>query len=363
MKTRFLALLAASAISSTMAQPPTLGINRGLQLQLFGHINNYYQLESSTNLTHWNAYGTNFPVASVPQVTTLSPGTSPVFFRARALVFGTNASVWTTCAEDDNVNIPLRGDVRGFTIKALHPAYTVTQSDCTPNFNSCTNSGGTDYPFTPLSAKPFDNGTDYFIVTRQAAFWRPYGMDVAINGAVLYTNIHYVQLGRKVPGVSSWPIFLALYCDGNLRLIPFPPANLPDVCFGTSVIVGPALPATRPMAEIAALDYRPVSRTLLLTYRTGGTAILDVNTLSRTNATVGVTVNYPTDQPFCTIRSMYVTDGNCDMDTVSFLGLDNVVEMLPVMAFTTGLSSTWSFTRSQYSAHNNSAPDLYILTR
>jgi hypothetical protein len=354
------ALAATMAGGSLLAQRPGLAINQSLELRLLGHTNNYYQLESTTNLSGWSPYGDPFPLLAAPGVVFLNPTNVGQFFRARALVYATNCSVATACAEEDNINIPLRGDVLRYTITASHPTYTVTSSDCAANFSNCTNSGGTNYSFTALTAKPFDNGTDYLVVNREATFWRPYGMNVTVNGASLYPNIHYIELGRKMPDAASWPLFLALYCDGNLRLIPFPPDHLPSVCFGSSIIVGPAAPASRPLAEIASIDYRTASRSMLVTYRSGGTATLNVSALDRTNASVTVTVNYPTDQPFCTVRSMYVGQGNCDLDTVGFTDLSGVMYSYPVIQFTGAISSAWSFKRSLYSVHNNSAPDIFI---
>lgn len=351
------------------AQQPSLQINsRGEELRLFGPTNTYYQIQYSEDLADWRPawgpWGQKFFLTNSPANENFGRLNVPsLFYRAEAfLVSATNGSSADVCAEDDNLNIALVGDIPHYSIIATHPTYQVMGSDCTPDFNNCTNAGGgNDYAFTPLWAKLFDNGTDYLIVNRKDKFWRPQGMDVTLNGGSLYTNIHYIELGRKIPNAPSWPIFFALYCDGNLRLIPFPPSNLGSVCFGSSVIVGPAEPAARPMAEIAALDYRSASRTMLVTYRAGGTAILDVGTLTRANAVVKVAVNYPTDLPFCTVRSMFVSDGNSDCDHVQWKNLDGLTATDPILSFSGTVGTEWFFTRLASSAHNNSSPDIRLV--
>ncbi|HOX00852.1 MAG TPA: hypothetical protein P5555_00360 [Candidatus Paceibacterota bacterium] len=359
-KKALIGCLLCAPLQIAFAQQPVLTISPEMQLKVFGHTNNYYQIESSTNLHDWGPYGTNVLILQSPESRPVSVAGQSQYFRVRSMVYGSNYSVQTVCAEEDNVNISLRGDVNGYTVTAYHSGSVVAQSDCTPNFNNCTNAVGEDYAFTPLQAKPLDNGTDYLVVNRKDRFWRPSGMAVTVDGGSLFTDIHYIELGRKIPDAWSWPIFCALYCDGNMRLIPFPPAHLNSVCFGTSVIVGPAAPASRPIAEIASLDYRSASRTMLVTYRTGGSAVLDMSMVSRTNAVVKVDVNYPTDQPFCTVRSMYVADGNCDMDTVVFPVIEGVGAILPVMSFRSAIADMWDFYREHESAHNNSAPGLGI---
>ena len=105
---------------------------------------------------------------------------------------------------------------------------------------------------------------------------------------------------------SEWPRFFVLYMDGNLRLIPHPPEGMARVCFGSSVIVGPAAMSARPIAEIVSVRYLSASKTMEVDYAAGGSAILTLQEVDRTLARVGVTVNYGTVPPFATFRSMFV---------------------------------------------------------
>ena len=175
------------------------------------------------------------------------------------------------------------------------------------------------------------------------------------------SDIHYVVLHRKLPDEERWPQFCVLYADGNLRLIPQPPVPGVDVCYGSSVIVGPAAVASRPLAEIASVDYRSSTKELFVTCRDGGSAVLDVGLVNRTNAVVRVTVNYPTDRPFCTFRSMFVTETNSDAALVEWKDLSAITHEDPIVSFSGTVGAEWFFKRETPSAHNLSAPDIRIV--
>jgi hypothetical protein len=170
-----------------------------------------------------------------------------------------------------------------------------------------------------------------------------------------------VRIHRRIPGTNEYPEFLALYMDGNLRFIPHPPVGRPSVCYGSSVLVGPATPGSRPFAEISSARYVSTSRTLVVSYAAGGSATLDVSEVDRTRARVAVHVAYPTgEQPFATVRSMYVTDGNADVDHIRFLDIDGNEQTQPILGFTEAVGRDWLFRRATRSVHNTSAPDLSI---
>jgi hypothetical protein len=81
---------------------------------------------------------------------------------------------------------------------------------------------------------------------RDSSWWQPHGMAASVDDGLPATDIHYVRVYRKIPETSEWPQFLVLYIDGNLRLIPHPQEGMARVCFGSSVIVGPAAMSARP---------------------------------------------------------------------------------------------------------------------
>ena len=358
----------ASLLSDFQAQGATLKLDSGMQLKLTGSTNHFYQLESKTNLQNgsWYPVGTNFPVRSNPVAWTINGnGKQSEFFRVRSLDSTTNNSYVSPCAEYDSVDYPHFGDPSNYWITATHPTWAVTNYDNIEDFSNCP-TGNPDpvYNFSPIlfhSNVYDDHATQYMQVNRLAQFWRPQGMTVYVNGVKWYDDIHFVELGRFITGSDGeWPIFLVLYCDGNLRLIPFPPVGHKKVAFGSSVIVGPAPIAYRPVVDIASVDYNTSARTLFVIYRSGGSATLDLNTVTRTNAIVKVAVNYPTDLPFCTLRSMFVDFGNSDCDTLEWKDLSGNIYDVPIMSFVDAPGTDWFYKRSFQSKHNNSAPDIRI---
>lgn len=277
----------------------------------------------------------------------------------------TNLSSPTLCAEQDNVEIPLMGKLRAFAIEATHPAYPVGTNSCAADFTNCSSPSGPMYPFSPAVVKLFDDGQSVVEAITEASWWRPQGMTVSIQRGGRAKNVHYLRISRKVADEFSWPQFLVLYADGNVRLIPHPPVGLNSVCFGSSVIVGPTTEAdNRPLAEIRSVKYDPKAQTLKVRYVSGGSATLSIEEVSRTQSRVGVSINYPTSTlPFATFRSMFVGDGNADVDQVEWSDASGSSHDDPVLSFAGGSSARWIFHRNFLSQHNQSAPDLSLVAR
>ena len=270
-----------------------------------------------------------------------------------------NQSISTLCAEDDNINIPFSGDVTSFVIEATHPTYEVGTDNCAPDFSNCL-PPEPGYLFIPGVYKLFDDGETVVEAIREAEWWRPNGMEVSVDAGTPETDIHYVRVYRKIADANEWPQYFVLYMDGNLRLIPHPPAGITSVCFGSSVIIGRASTALRPIAEVTSARYVSMSKSMEVLYQTGGSAILDLQEVNRTIARVRITVNYPTDIPFATFRSMFVEDGNADIDYVRWKDSSLVLHDDPIMTFSGGKGTEWFFYRSIRSQHNTSAPDIRV---
>ncbi len=289
-----------------------------------------------------------------------------------------NLSTPTLCAEEDNVNIPVIGNVRYFVIRATHPTYVLGMDSCKENFDNCPG-GAVGYPSTlpptpksdsePCKIPPenerlckiFDDHETYIKVVREKEWWFPTdGMTVSVDNGIPVPDIHYIQVGRKIADVAEWPEFFVLYVDGNIRLIPHPPEKITKVCYGSSVIVGPAPTASRPFAEIASVNYNSRFKTLDVTYVSGGTASLDLKHVTREKARVGVSINYATTVPFATFRSMFVQEGNADVDYVKWSDLSGIYNDIPIMTLPETESGGWFFYRQLRSVHNTSAPDIEI---
>ena len=309
-------------------------------------------------MTHSNSsplYGkiSNFP----PLVESLE---SRVFLSA-AFLAG-NGSTPTLCAEEDNVNIPMaiakgRRHV-SFTIESTHPTYDIGIDHRDADFTNCPPGEPSNGPQETVSL--FDDHVATAIAgVRDPNFHQP-PMTVRVGNTV-EKGIHFIRIIRRIANTDSWPEVLVLYSDGNLRLKPQAPASGNDPVFGSSVIVGPAARADRPVANIRSLTYVPATDSLKVVYRHGGSATLRIARIDRNVARVVVTGFYDArpNLPFATFRSMFIEDGNTDVDHVRWHDSAGSHDE-PIMTFKSASASSFFFGRDIWSKHNTSAPDILI---
>jgi hypothetical protein len=264
-----------------------------------------------------------------------------------------NNSFFTTCAEADNVNVPLFAPgITSFRVIATHPKYDIGTDNCIPDFSGCSDAS---IEVTDICAKLHDDGTNVVEGCVTTQWWRTYTMNIVVGTTT--GSYHYLRLYRKIQEENSWPQFLVLYEDGNMRLKPHPPMGRSDTCFGSSVIIGPAIPSERPYVDVQEVRVNPSALTLDMTYRDGGIAHVSLS-VSRVEATASVNVGYSTSItiPFAILRSMYVSDGNADVDHIQCPAGD-----FPILTGWTTLEGPWwFFHRTIRSVHNTSAPDVRI---
>lgn len=278
---------------------------------------------------------------------------APVFLTA------TNESYQSAYAEGDNINIPISGVATSFLIEATHPSYNTDGGSSDPDFSGGSSVGDPVYYFTPGTFKLLDNGTAVLDAVREKEWWRPNGMSVSVNSGAQTKDIHYLRLYRKIAGVNSWPQFLVLYQDGNLRLKPYP-KDTNDNCFGSSVVIGPAVVAKRPISEISSVNYVSAADSLKILYKDASTATLTVVELNRTRAVVKTSFDGKSTLPLLTFRSMFVKLGNNDVDSIKWKDTTNIVQDNLILDFKSGESKEWLFYRKQRSEHNTAAPDIKI---
>ena len=194
-------------------------------------------------------------------------------------------------------------------------------------------------------------------------FWwlHPQAMTVAnTNTGQQWSNVIYVRISRKVPGINSWPEVFVLYQDGNSRVLTFPPSSIDWIPFGSSVIIGQSDPdVVRPYSAISQIDFNPTTLKMTLHYSNGGQAVLQIQTTT-TSTTVTVTsITYTMNStlPFATLRSMWVRDGNADVDHVN--SEDGVRHILQDM-WSNLTGTTFYFFRTCVSQHNTLSPDIRI---
>jgi hypothetical protein len=266
-----------------------------------------------------------------------------------------NESYHTTCAEEDNVNVPLFGDnFFQFIIRATHPAYDYDQDNCNADFSGCADSQHIQLNADTCN-KIFDDGQYAVEVCDTPEWWRPFKMQVNAGGNS--AEGAYFRIYAKIADEMSWPQFLVLYQDGNMRLIPHPKPGRASVCFGSSVIVGPAPVAQRPFIDIERVDLTFYPLSMKVVYKEGGFAAMAM-LVDRESATVFVTPNYAKgmDRPFAVFRSMWVQDGNCDVERIQTADSDEAI----LGAWESQSSTHWRFYRSNISTHNTSAPDILV---
>jgi type II secretory pathway pseudopilin PulG len=278
---------------------------------------------------------------------------NPVILRG-LLNWGNNDSTSTSCAEEDNINIPMYvADVAQFKVTATHPQYDIGEDNCNADFSGCPN---VKTQVDDSCSKLYDDGTNVVEGCTISDWWRPEMMKITVLGGAS-GDYHYLRIYRKIEGENSWPQFLVLYEDGNLRLKPQPPLGRSDTCFGSSIIAGPAVPSDRPFAAVQEVQVNPSALTLDLTYRMGGTAQVTLS-VDRDKASAIVDVGYPvsSSNPYVVFRSMYVENGNADVDTVQ-----NPHGIYPILSNWKALEGPWWFLfRSERSVHNTSAPDFRV---
>ena len=144
-----------------------------------------------------------------------------------------------------------------------------------------------------------------------------------------------------------------------MRVIPFPPAGQPSVCFGSSVIIGPASVADRPFADIATADLETAYNQLYVTYRSGGAALLGIGDVTRERGNVLVQVGYSTSESLCTFRSNFAAEGKSDCDHVIWQSQGQSFTN-SIMSFIGGPATNWFFFRQSISSTRPSAPDITI---
>ncbi len=298
----------------------------------------------------------------------------------QALVEAVNQSKITSCAELDNGNIPLitpsnSQPISSYAIEAVHPKYEFDKDCAAPNFHSENGEWEKDlqeeYDFkNPGKFLIFDDHVTVVVAERYSKWWRRRGM-TAVSWMDTILDAHLIKVSKKV-GPGEFAEVLVLYQDGNVRLKPLPRVDQPphadrpwvhDNLFGSSVVVGPAPVSDRPFAEISAVQYLPECDSLEIIYRSGESATIRFDSVTRESTRIEVEVNYatPPGVALATLRSMYVADDNADMERVAWVGADGQSREQHVMAFNKAQGSGFLFKRDTVSTkHNTSAPDIWI---
>lgn len=280
-----------------------------------------------------------------------------------------NGTTPTACAEEDNVSLVLRGEgIRRLRIEALQPSYLASiGNDVTaPDFSGCNFDGGehpTDpaHRFEPRTVVLLDNAQWRIVGMTLASFWRPQRVPVRV-GTVSDRGFHLLQVFRKEDGKALEA--LVLYpSDGYWRIKPLPEARFGDGVYGSSFLLGPVAQAGRPVVDIASIRIVPKPLSIHLRFARGGSAVANVEEISRERTALDVRFSAPTREarPFAVLRSMYVTPDNADVSEVRWQAAPEAPPVATPLPEVKTLEGTqFRFGRSLPSKHNTSAPDIFF---
>lgn len=205
-----------------------------------------------------------------------------------------------------------------------------------------------------------DNG-DTIIQGVDVDFWWQYNknLTVKINDKV-YTNADYIRLYQRIPWTNGhYGQTMVIYQDGMVRLLPLTPPGIDWIPFGSSVLIGESNPTQpRSSASIKIIDVDVKKMSMKIVYENGNTATLNIrSSFSETILTVSdVTYKNRKKYPFLTFMSMWVADGNSDVDHVSVNG--NMAHRVTERRKLFGTS--FVFYRKCLSKHNTLSPDIRV---
>ncbi|CAN5546587.1 hypothetical protein BH10PSE18_BH10PSE18_04460 [soil metagenome] len=275
----------------------------------------------------------------------------------------------TTCAEEDNVSLVLRGARIGrFTIEALQPAYLASIGDdvTAPDFAGCNFDGGahpTDpaFSFSPRRVVLHDGPRWKIVALTLPSFWRPHEVPVQV-GARKDRGFHLIQVFAQGTKGGKPKEAIVLYpADGYWRLKPLPAPRFGDGVYGSSFVMGPVQERGRPAANITSIKIVPQPLSFRLTFDDGSEAQVRVVEISVRRTALQVTMTPATrdSQPFAVLRSMYVAQDNADMSEVAWRDKPHsALRRSPLPEVSTLEAAELRFGRSVPSRHNTSAPDI-----
>jgi hypothetical protein len=274
-----------------------------------------------------------------------------------------NASEPTLCAETDNVYLKLiSGEVRRFTIEAVHPNYigTIAVDRSAFDLHNCPElSAAPVITETPRRITIYETPDWQLVGLTIPNFWRKTPVPVRVGDKV-ESSVQLLQLWTRAADRAEE--VLVLYPqDGYWRARPLPPVNLKWSAYGSSFLVGPIEVKERPFVDIREVVFEPETRTFRLAFARGGGATLRLATLDPQRQVLDVTLDPPVggDQPFAALRSMFVTEINNDVAQLGWRTKGaRSFERAPIMDFKRASAAEVWAGRLVPSRHNTSAPDM-----
>lgn len=194
-------------------------------------------------------------------------------------------------------------------------------------------------------------------------FWwlAPEIMDVTLTNGKKTEGVAYIRFYRPLPWNGGYAQVLVLYQDGNIRLLPVAPEGIDWIPFGTSVIVGqPETDSNRPYVLIKEVFIDPERWQMSLLYKDGSSVRMKLNcTYSETQLSVSDLhfTKDPFTNSFLTVRSMFVSEGNNDVDSIK---IDDKYSIHIMDNFGAIQGRSFTFFRRCISKHLTLSPDIQV---
>ncbi|KAH3847775.1 hypothetical protein DPMN_090106 [Dreissena polymorpha] len=215
-----------------------------------------------------------------------------------------------------------------------------------------------------LTTEVYDDGTTKIEVVELDLWWRVnQSMTVNIsNTGRIDHGVHYFRVYHRVPwSADRWSQVFVMYQDGNIRLLPITPHGLDWIPFGSSVIIGQTNPAdVRPCAPVDHVNINTDTLQLMIYYADGGIVTMNIVSLFKETRLHISDVTFVQPRylfPFFTFRSMYVADGNSDVDHLTADDGPNYAIIEPWGSLS---GKFFAFYRQCISKHNTLSPDIEL---
>lgn len=186
-------------------------------------------------------------------------------------------------------------------------------------------------------------------------------MTIKINDIHSFDGYAFLRIYRPVPWTIGYSQVFILYQDGNARFLPISPNGLDWIPFGTSVIIGQVQrDSTRPYVSISEVMIYPEESWLKIQYLDGSSMKMTLEVTEHYTRGVFEDLVFLKNKyiyPFITARSMYVDEGNTDVDSVK---VDNVKTFSAMDNWGMIEGRSFAFHRRCMSVHLNLSPDIHI---
>ncbi|XP_069130863.1 uncharacterized protein [Argopecten irradians] len=218
-------------------------------------------------------------------------------------------------------------------------------------------------PMVPDEISTIYRSDDVIIetVNVQLSWLAPKTMTVRLSNGVIAENITFIRIYRPIPWNNGYAQVFVLYNDGNVRLLPTAPDGTDWIPFGTSVIIGQTKgDRIRPYTIITQVDIIPERWQMKVYYEDGSSLKMSLNSTNDETQLFVSDMNFMQDRvthPFATIRSMYVDEGNTDVDSVKIDNKDTY-NIMDNWGSLTGRS--FAFHRRCISTHLTLSPDIQV---